>query len=177
MVLGDSKSVPVPAFWGTALLTALGPGWAAHNSAVAGTNIRSEAPIIAAKLATMPNRPTTDEVRVLLNWGANDLNDPPAEATWEANYLTILDACHAKWPTARLYVTRPWRQGFDANADLYATRIGHLVTARPGIVFLGPDERLVLKGSDNGVSETTDGVHYSALGHAGMAAAWIAVLQ
>jgi lysophospholipase L1-like esterase len=150
-------------------------GWYTKNAGAGGTTVATAAAAIATTLAAMPA--TTEPVRVLMNWGANDVAALPAEATWETNYLTIIDATLVKWPQARIYLMRPWRQSFDTESDTLATRIGHLVAARPASVFLGPDERVWLKGSDNGVSETTDGVHYNALGTALAAAAWTAVLQ
>jgi hypothetical protein len=50
--------------------------------------------------------------------------------------------------------------------------IDNAIAARSTFVFTGPDERIVIKGSDNGDSETTDHMHYSALGQSLWAQAW-----
>ena len=108
--------------------------------------------------------------------GANDANDGVTEATWKANYGYILDAIHAKWPNALLYVMRPWTRGYNAECDLFAAWIGDLVTARAGWAFLGPDERDFLENGDDGVTYTSDGTHPNTAGYALTAAQWQAVM-
>ncbi len=39
------------------------------------------------------------------------------------------------------------------------------------------DERVTVKGSDDGASETSDGIHYSNAGAVLVTAAWLAAIQ
>lgn len=110
---------------------------------------------------------STSEPRfVLSNFGANDAVSPPAEATWKANYLALLDAFSAKWPNAKILVSRPWRRGYAASCDTLATWIADIVAARPGVVFVADDERVWLENGDDGATRTIDGTHYSVAGGA-----------
>jgi lysophospholipase L1-like esterase len=115
--------------------------------------------------------PTEPVIAVTMNWGANDVAAMPTESAFETNYETIIDAVHAKWPTATIRIMRSWRRGFDTESDTLATWINVIQAARPFTV-LGPDERIWLKAGDNGTTNTTDGVHYSTPGNIECAAQW-----
>lgn len=131
---------------------------------------------IASALATVP---TSGFVRpdVLINLGANELlGTLPTEAAWEADYVTVIDAVVAKWSDARVYIMRPWVRGKTSECNTVAGWIATIIAARPGVAFAGPDERVWLKGADDGATMTYDGVHYSAAGHAECAAQWLSVL-
>lgn len=102
----------------------------------------------------------TNNVRwALINLGANDVSALPAEATWKADMATILDAINAKWPLAKVYIMRPWRQGEAADCNSLATWIADIVAARSSWAFVGPDERVFLENGDDGATYTSDGVH------------------
>lgn len=179
MLLGDSKTAAKT--WPDTLYVALGRtaplrSWTYVNGGVAGTTVATTAAAIVATLASMPSQSSAIHLKVLINFGANDVGSMLSEAVWEANYQTILDAAKAKWPSASIYLMRPWRQGFNTECDTLATRIGHLVAAHPTYVFVGPDERIWLKGSDDGATMTSDGIHYTAAGLAEAAVQWAAVL-
>lgn len=141
---------------------------------VNGATVATAAASIGSTLAAMPSGGWDT---FLLNWGANDVGGPlPSEATWQSDYLAILDAIHAAYPFARVYIMRPWRSGFDANAATLKARIDNIVAARSSFAFVGPDEAVWLKGADNGATMTTDGTHYSTAGKAECAAQWKAAL-
>jgi len=124
-----------------------------------------------------PNRKDSEASGYSYGGGANDWSGGlPAEVTWEADYEAILDAIHAKWPTVRVYIMRPWDRGHDADAAIVSGWITTIQTARSSFVTVGPDEAVWLKGADNGATMTTDGVHYSAAGNAEAAIQWQAVL-
>jgi lysophospholipase L1-like esterase len=114
---------------------------------------------------------------ILLNLGVNDLGftapgSLPNQTTWQNNYIAIIDALNAQWPSVPIYLMKPWKQGFDANCDTLAGWIDNVIAARPAAAFAGPDERTWLKSGDNGATRTSDGVHYSAAGHTECAAQW-----
>lgn len=107
---------------------------------------------------------------VLINIGAHDMifsspaTGTPAEATWIAQYQSALDAMNAAWPDALIYLHKPWVRDQDADADALAGWIDTVVASRSSFVFAGPDERVWMKGSDNGVT-MSDGTHYTKAGH------------
>lgn len=109
-----------------------------------------------------------------MNWGANEMSggngadDPaqlPSVATWNANYLSIIDYVHSRCPNALIYIMYPWRRGYDNQASELHTRINTIIAARPGLTFAGPDETVWLKSADNGNTYTADGVHLSSPAH------------
>jgi lysophospholipase L1-like esterase len=144
------------------------------NAAQAGRGIVLAAPIIDATLA--PAVVNTDYPTVICNLGVNDFVGMPAQSVIEAAYLTIIDATKAKWPNVKMWLARPWKLGFDAAADLMAGYIANVQAQRSSFVSLGPDERVFIKGADNGASETVDGIHPSALGQDLYATQWKALL-
>lgn len=167
MALGDSKTVgDTP--WLVSLLSDLNanaePGWTGTGSALGGSWVDLIAPQIGTVLNTFtPVGTVTD---VLCNWGVNDVDRAGSdETTFRTNYGIIIDAIHAKWPAATIRLTIPWKDGEPAGTfDTLAGYIGSIVADHAPYTVLLDDERVWLKGSDNGASETVDGIHYSALG-------------
>ena len=123
---------------------------------------------VATEVTQMNTNPPEE---VMLSMGSNNICW--AQVSLEADYTTILDALHTAWPTARLFVTRSWIRGYDACADTHATAVDAVLVGRGAYAFVGPDERVILKGADNGATNTTDGVHPSPAGSAALAADWI----
>jgi lysophospholipase L1-like esterase len=114
---------------------------------------------------------------MLVNLGVNDMAAMPAEAAWEADLATILDAAHAKWPTMKVYVMRPWMRGKNAESNTMAGWIATVLSTRGAWAFAGPDERVFLENGDDGVTYTSDGVHpTNPAGYALTAAQWKTVL-
>jgi lysophospholipase L1-like esterase len=112
---------------------------------------------------------------ILVNLGAGDVVSLPVEATWKTQFGYILDALHAKWPQARVFVMRVWRQGLDANCDTYAGWIDDILASRSW-AQVGPDERVFLKQEDDGASRCPDGVHPNSLGYWWTAEEWRSIL-
>jgi len=142
---------------------------------------------VAAPGTTMPPA-GTGPAAVLLNLGVNDslltaITPFPAfpagstdAAGWQANYLAIVDYVRTRWASSPIYCMRWWSRLATAGHDTTeAGWIDTAITLRPNC-FLGPDERVVLKGSDNGATNTYDGIHMGTAGHLAVAAAWKAVL-
>lgn len=150
---------------------------AAPSPQFAGENIGAGATTSESFVLTIDGSLAAEKAQhviVLYNIGVNDFQSA-TEAQWIANVETVADAIHVRWPAALFYMMRPWKRGFNATADVYASRIDQIVAART-FVRLGPDERIWLKGADDGATMTTDGIHYSAAGQAECAAQWKAVL-
>ncbi len=126
---------------------------------------------IDARLAAYDG--TEPVLHVLMNWGVNDIRfEAITEVTWKANYLYIIDAVHTKWPNASIWLMRPWVINENADSDMIAGWIADVVAARSSYTFLGPDERVWLKGADNGATHTSDGVHYDRSGKIEAANQW-----
>jgi hypothetical protein len=106
---------------------------------------------------------------VLMNWGANDMEHALVEATWIAQYGSIVELVHDRFPNAKLFITYPWRLNFDAEAATLHEWIDDVIAAHSSYTFPGVDEAITIKRDDNGAT-TTDyppngsGVHYNALG-------------
>jgi len=102
----------------------------------------------------------------LVDIGINDLSAP---ATSEADYKTqlayTLDAIHAAWPSCKALVSKIWGRGFDAQADTMAGWIDSVLATRSPWAAVGDDERVWMKGSDNGATMSSDGIHYSSAGN------------
>lgn len=115
---------------------------------------------------------------ITINLGANDVSSMPAEATWKANMIAIVDALRAKWSSAAIYIARPWRRSYASQCNTLATWIAAVVATYPSGVYLGMDERVWMEGSDDGATMTVDGIHYSdPAGEVACATAWAAVIQ
>lgn len=99
--------------------------------------------------------------KITINLGANDVSALPAQATWKASMTSIIDSLRTKWPSAHIYIARPWRRGFATECNSLATWIGDIVGLYATGVHLGPDERVWLENGDDGVTYTVDGIHYN----------------
>lgn len=164
MSYGDSKTATNS--WQPGLVAMLSPshvGTAANtNIAVSGATVASMRATVDADLLAATVVPDT----ILVNLGVNEMGALPAEATWRGDLEYILDAFHAKWPWAQAYVTLPWRRSADDDANTVAGWIATVVSARSGFAHIADDERVWLKGADDGAAMTYDGIHYSAAGNA-----------
>lgn len=165
MTLGDSKTSWNQ--WQAPLLALLhqrsGERWTVYNAGVAGTAVIDANAAIATTLAALPD--TNDpHVEVLVNYGSNDVKNMPAQATWEAAYLSMLDAIHAKWPQAQIRLSISWRDTYEAQSDTLAGWVANVIAARPAFVSLADDERVWMENGDDGATYTLDGAHYNAAG-------------
>lgn len=139
-----------------------------ENLSLGGRTVATGADEIDAELDASSISPQY----VLANLGANDVSlGLPTEATWKADYQYILDAIHTKWPSAKIYMMRPWRQTYDTECNTLAGWIADLVAAN-SYCYTGPDERVFLENGDDGATYTRDGIHPNAAGYALTAAQW-----
>lgn len=173
--VGDSKladgAVQANAY---TTLTAASEVNAYSTNATSGWTMANHAGAIATYIAG--NSSAFNPDYIFVNIGANDVAALPAEATWKANALTVLDAYHAAWPSAQVYMMRVWRRGSAPACDTLAGWIADVVASRSTFAHLGPDERIFLENGDNGVTYTTDGIHENADGKALAAAQWLALI-
>lgn len=146
------------------------PQFGGDNIGVGASTAAFWATFISTALSTQPD----NHVIIPFNIGVNDFGSA-IEADWIADVLTVIDACHARWPALNFYLMRPWKRGFNATADTFAGWIDTIVAART-FAHLGPDERVWLKSADDGATMTTDGIHYSVAGEAECAVQWQTVL-
>ena len=145
--------------------------------AVSGATVVSMAALVDSQIAALITSQAGVPISsVLINLGANDVGSMPAEATYKTNLAYIMDAFHAAFPSAQVYVARTWRRGYAAESNTLAGWIATVVGARAGWGNLGFDERVWLEGGNDGATMTTDGIHYSTAGKAECAAKWKAVL-
>ncbi len=158
---GDSKTAGDS--WQAGLIDLLNTQCANNSTlaeiAVSGATAAYWAANLPGVLASYSGTPT----HILVNLGIN------SEASFEADYATVLDLFHAKWPSAKVYLTHVWGRGYDrtaVNASIDTVR-----AARSAWAFDGDDERVWLEGGDDGATMTIDGVHYSTAGQAAKAAA------
>ena len=96
--------------------------------------------------------------------------------TWAAELADFVDQVHAKWPYARVYVTRTWNMNNVPDNDAQAALTAGVCATRSTYCLLGDDERVWMEGGDGGATMTVDGVHYSAAGQAAAAVAKQTVL-
>jgi len=105
---------------------------------------------------------------ILIDLSINDISTD--KTAFAADLAYIVDACHRKWPRGRVGLALPWSIGANAAnlAALIAAIIGVQVPRWPWC-FLGPDQRTVLAGADNGATNMADSVHPNRAGHTAMA--------
>lgn len=145
----------------------------APRGAVAGYTAADWAAAIDSHLALVTGTANI----VTINLGANDVSSLPVEATWKADMTGIIDALLAKWPSANIYIARPWRQGEDTDCDTLAGWIDDIVATYASGVYVGMDERVWLENGDNGATYTSDGIHYTADAQQVCADAWLAAFN
>lgn len=138
------------------------------RTAAGGRTTATAKAAVDAELAAKDGTPDY----ILYNLGANDVTAMPVQATWETNTAYILDAMHAKWPLAHIYLMRVWVQGQATNCNTLATWQDNVLASRSAWAHAGPDERIFLENGDNGATYTADGIHPNHAGYVLTAAQW-----
>lgn len=150
---GDSKTDPTASygFWDFMFEylaeRETGANWGYYNVADAGDTLAEGLAALPASLAALGDTPVPD--CALINFGANDVQSLPAEATWKQNLRDYVETIHAKWSTTPIYIMRPWRQGYDAESLTISGWIDDVV-AEYAYAYAGPNENVFLKGDDDG---------------------------
>lgn len=159
MMLGDSKASEsgIPATFG-----ALSGLRSARAITAGGGTVVTRAASIVADLASKPGQ--YDVRYVLCMLGINDVSAATVEATFKSSYLTILDAIHAKWPLAEVYLEKLWKPSGTAACAPYNTYIDYVISQR-SFAREGANE-YVLENGDNGATYYADSVHPNAAGYA-----------
>lgn len=158
--MGDSRTDGDA--WVLTLLQSLPPiyWWKESPSRYAGAwGIANLESYVNANLANEP----IQSKYVLLNIGSNDLDDSPVEAIWKASMLSILNSILIWSPDAKVYISKPWRQGYDTEADTMAGWIDDIIVLQSN-AYLADDERVWFKPDVATLSD--DGIHYNAAGQA-----------
>lgn len=108
---------------------------------------------------------------VLMNVGTPDLPNiggSTTEAAWKSALGNILDALHAKWPSAQIRLMRPIWLGYEANAaTMNDTWMPAVLATRAAFAAVGPDERVFLDATT-----LPDGIHPSDAGYTLTASEW-----
>lgn len=145
--------------------------WSYTNVGVAGASIESYADLIDGFLGGI----TIKQQYALINLGVNGIAKQE-EAVTKTNYQYIIDAIHTKWPLCIIYLAKPWMRGATAASATLAGWINDLIAANPGVVYAGHNESVWLEGGDDGVTMTSDGVHYNSTGNTECINQWVTVL-
>lgn len=128
-----------------------GSNWTIYNVAVGGKTLYSLTDGIASNLAALPDTPAPD--CALINIGANDVANLGTEEYCKGKLRTYVEAINAKWATTPIYFMRPWYGAYEAACDTLAGYLSD-IAGEYAYVNLGPDERVFIKGDDNGASTT-----------------------
>jgi lysophospholipase L1-like esterase len=115
----------------------------------------------------------TEPRDIIINLGANDMGTDLPKADWKADTEYIILAYHAAFPSANIRLTKVWRA--TASYPAVKTRMDQAIDelyATYNWLATGINEADFIPGSDNGATNTTDGVHPSGAGGLLAAEAW-----
>lgn len=108
---------------------------------------------------------------VLVDLGEHDMVAGTVNQTnFQNSYLALIDAIVAKWFDAEIYLDFPWAVPCDAQYAAVKGYVQNVIAAR-SMCHAGVDQGVVLKGGDNGATNTSDGIHMNAAGLTAYAAA------
>ncbi|TXH12668.1 MAG: SGNH/GDSL hydrolase family protein [Hyphomicrobiaceae bacterium] len=159
VILTDAIATQTKAYWTEKPARYAGGGWTVAT-VKAG---------IDTALAARADTPT----HVLIYLGANDVVSMPVEATYKTNMNYILDAVHAKWANAQIYVGTGGRTGSEANT---ATLMTWNADCLAGRAYAHAGINYIDVFSGNEATLLADSVHPNHAGFVVMAAAWQATL-
>lgn len=144
------------------------------NLAVGGWHVGDARSNIDALLAAQPAS-VSPEI-IMSNFGANDVDSGTLPSTYKGNYLYTLDAIHAKWPSATIYIANAFNSDqVTACNDMAA--VNAEIVAERSFVRAGIDERAFLAAYDSGATNLADPKHPSTAGYVATALAWVSVVS
>lgn len=163
LAYGDSKSIIPTYHWYLESYAKPYHPVKMYAIAVGGATVASMRATVDSDLAADPRI----YENVLINLGANELTTMPTEATYKANLAYIIDAMHAKWPHARVYMMRvPWRGNeFEDEGETLRAWIDSVFAARSAWAFAGPDESVFIENGDNGATYMPNTPHANTAGN------------
>lgn len=179
MVIGDSKTAGK--FWVPALTIAIDAATPGRQTrlgldtwAVTGATVATAKTLVAAQIAASRSIPNI----ILINLGSNGGTE--VEATFKADYRTLIETLHARWPNAPIYLARPViltaappSTPTAANVDKRAW-IDDLI-AEYAYVYAGIDET-ALEGGNGYATNFTDVTHYTTAGQTAVKDLWLSAL-
>lgn len=179
--MGDSKtvgSVDTTGYWQQGYpiylsnnISTAAKGWYEYPARLATSGWKT-ADLAAATPAALAAATGPAPNYAIIDIGVNDASSGTSQASFEASYGQILDALHVKWPRLRVLVAQVWSRGNDVPCDLTDDVWIPNVLATRSWASIGLDERVTLKGNDNGNTYTVDGTHPNHIGFLAMAAVW-----
>lgn len=169
--MGDSKTAGFP--FQSELLASINANYSPHQLATSNWTTANLNSAATAWLAAATDTPDF----VLINIGINDAAVGTSQAVFESEMGALLDKIHARWASTQILLMLVWGRGYEVGCDVIDdTWIPSVLSTRGSFASVGPDERVFLKGSDNGFTNTNDGVHANAAGNHETALAWKAAL-
>lgn len=134
---------------------------------------------IDAALAARSTTPT----HILIELGANDVAAMPTESDYKTNYRYILDALHAKWTNAKIYIAGAFRQSKLAELTTLNGWNAALIAEHPDYIFAGVDFYPLFIAHPEYINTYHlpdlpygDGVHPNHAGYVAKAALWKTLL-
>lgn len=160
--------------WPQRLCALLGGEEVPKRYAVGGHTVALQLADIATSLNDFLGTPSD----VVTMHGSNEMSSMPTKAQFKSDYLALIAAWHRKWPSATVWIMKPWRRGKAAEAALIAAWIDEIIADASCSAFTraGADLRSFIPGSDDGTTNTFDGTHPNRQGHILMAAAQAALM-
>ena len=142
-----------------------------YDFAVAGANVGT----MNTNVLTNINNVSTDVLTFCINIGVNNMTSIPPEGTFKSYLNSSIETLHTRCPNASIYLSRVWRRGY---ASQVITMNGWLndIIALYDYVYAGPDESVWLENGDDGVTYTSDGIHYNAAGNLKASEEWLVAL-
>lgn len=172
-VLGDSQTAStLYGNWPSDLVGGLNTDYAdtmkftPENPVLAhsGYDIGEAAAAIDADLASHSFSSDVHQYIFFINYGIVRADDE-TEANFKSNYQYVIDALQAKFPGCIIFLTYPAAGTVPTRHAIIEPWIDTLIAGETN-VYAGDDESVWLEGGDDFATNTYDGVHYSAAGHA-----------
>lgn len=111
----------------------------------------------------------------IINIGVNDTSSMPTESSWKGYVTASIEALRSRCPNINFYISHIWRRGYATQSATINSWIDDIIASYE-YVFAGPDESVWLENGDDGITYTSDGIHYNAAGNLKAAEKWLIAL-